>query len=127
MLSVPPPKSAASSSSSFKLPSFDLDLDEFFVVILFLALVFSLLFVGIYIIYTAPVLLTEAAFEALLTGALVRRARKIDRPGWVGAVTRATAWPFIVVLILSIALGWAVQHACPGATRVSDAFHCAEQ
>ncbi len=124
---APPPPPAPAKASGFKLPSFDFDFDEWIVVVLFLALVASLLFAGIYIIYTAPAILSEAAFEALLAGALLRRAKKIDGPGWVGAVTRATAWPFIAILLLSIGLGWAVQKSCPGAVRMRDAFHCVER
>ncbi|HYO76555.1 MAG TPA: hypothetical protein VE010_08835 [Thermoanaerobaculia bacterium] len=101
------------------------DADEWLVVVLFLALVAALLLGGIYILYTAPMILTEVAFEALLAGVLARQARRIDHPGWVGAVTRATVWPFVSILILSMSLGWAVQKACPDATRLRDAFHCA--
>lgn len=106
--------------------SFDIgfDGDELIVVVLFLALVAALLFAGIYLIYSAPLILTEAAFEAALVGALARRAKKIDRPGWVGAVSKATAWPFIAILVLAMALGWAVQKVCPEATRMREAFDC---
>jgi len=110
-----------SSKSGFDI---GFDADELIVVILFLALVAALLFAGIYLIWTAPAILTEVAFEAALVGALARRAKKIDRPGWVGAVSRATAWPFIAILVLAIALGWAVQKSCPSAMRMRDAFHC---
>lgn len=114
--------SAPSSSGS----SFDIgfDADEWIVVVLFLALVAALLFAGIYLIWSAPVILTDAAFEAALVGALARRAKKIDRRGWVGAVSKATAWPFLAILVLAILLGWAVQKACPDATRLRDAFNC---
>ena len=101
------------------------DADELVVVILFLALVAALLFAGIYLIWSAPAILTEAAFEAALVGALARRAKKIDSPGWVGAVSKATALPFLGILVLAMTLGWVVQKACPEATRMRDAFHCA--
>jgi hypothetical protein len=103
---------------------FSLDADEFVIVILFLALVLSLVVIGIYVIYTAPALLGEAAFEALLAGALARRARGVDRPGWVGVVWRATVWPFLLVLVLTVGLGWAVQRRCPDARVLRDAFRC---
>lgn len=103
---------------------FDLDLDGLIVVALFIALVGALLFVGLYIIYTAPALLSEAAFEALLAGALVRRAKKIDRPGWVGAVWKATLWPFLAIVILAGALGWAANKYCPEANTLRGAWEC---
>jgi hypothetical protein len=125
--SVPSPAAHVSSASTNRgcFPSIDLDFDGLVVIVLFLALVAALLFAGVYIIYTAPAILTEAAFEAALAGVLAKRARKIDRPGWTGAVTRATAWPFLAILILSVALGWAAQRACPEALTMREAFHCA--
>ena len=109
--------------------SFDIDLDGegLLLILLFLALVFSLIVIGVYAIYSAPALLGEAAFEALLAGALARRARKVDRPGWMGVVWRATVWPFILVLLLSIGLGWAAQRICPDAQILRDAIHCDER
>ncbi|HEX8255617.1 MAG TPA: hypothetical protein VF846_20925 [Thermoanaerobaculia bacterium] len=117
-------KGGASTPKSGFSFGFDFDFDEWIVVVLFLALIAALLLGGFYILYTAPMIFTEAAFEALLAGALARRARKIDSPGWVGAVTRATVWPFLSILILAMFLGWAVQNACPGATRLRHAFDC---
>ncbi|HEY0160919.1 MAG TPA: hypothetical protein VGF28_26785 [Thermoanaerobaculia bacterium] len=105
--------------------SFGFDPDELIVVVLFIALAGALLATGIWLIYTAPAILTEAAFEAILTTALVRRAKKIDRVGWVGAVTRATVLPFAIILALAVGLGFAVEKSCPSATRLQDAFHCA--
>lgn len=94
------------------------------VVVILGALVLLLFVAGIYLIWTAPAILAEAAFEALLAAALARRTKKINRPGWVGVVWRATVWPFVGILVLSIALGWAVQNRCPEAKRLRDAFHC---
>ena len=116
-----PVKSGGGGKSSF---SFDLGGDEGVVVVLFVVLVLSLLVIGIYIIYTAPVMLSEAAFEAALAAALVRGAKKIQRPGWMGVVWRATIWPFIIVLVLSTALGYAAHRYCPKAKKLRDVWHC---
>lgn len=115
--------SGGGKSSGFSF-DFGFDADELIVVVVFVALVAGLLFAGVWLIYSAPAILTEAAFEAILTAALVRRAKKIDSVGWVGAVTRSTALPFIAILILALGLGFAVQNACPSATRLRDVFHC---
>ena len=109
----------SSGGSSF---NFDFGDDDFAVVILFIALVLSILVIGIYLIYTAPALLSEAAFEAALAAALAKRAKQIHRPGWMGTVWRATVWPFVIVLALSIALGWFAQKRCPEARRLRDVF-----
>lgn len=107
--------------------SFDVDGEGLIVVILLIALVLALLLVGIYVIYSAPVILSEAFFEALLAGVLAKRARRIRGARWLGAVWRATAWPFLGVLALAIALGWAVRHTCPEAHRLMEVFECSSK
>jgi hypothetical protein len=66
------------------------------------------------------VILPEAAFEALLAAGLVRAARRARFGGWARGVLRSTALPFTLVLGSAVVLGWAVQHACPAATRLLD-------
>lgn len=106
---------------------FDLDFDALAVVLLVIALAAAMLFAGVYLIWTAPAILGEAAFEAALAAALAKRTKRISGAGWIGAVWRATFWPFVAILILSVAVGWAVQNACPEAQRLRDAFHCADK
>ena len=68
----------------------------------------------------APVILPEAAFEALLAAGLVKAARRAEFGGWARGVLRSTALPFALVLAAAVVLGWAVQHVCPAATRLLD-------
>lgn len=121
------PKSVAGKSS---LPGcgFDIDLDGGALVILALliALIGAIVFASVYVIWLAPTILAEAAFEAALAAMLARRAKKLERSGWVGKVWRATVWPLIAIVIVSAALGIAVQRYCPGAKRLRDALHCAD-
>lgn len=76
-------------------------------------------------VYTAPALLSEAAFEAVLAASIARRAKKSEGTGWIGAVTRATVVPFLAVLALSVLLGWLAQRRCPDALKLRDAVNCA--
>ncbi|HJQ41265.1 MAG TPA: hypothetical protein VKB93_29345 [Thermoanaerobaculia bacterium] len=117
----------ASGSWGKALPDLGGDGDDWLVIVLFVAVVLSLLLIGIYVIYTAPVMLSEAAFEALLAAAVARQAKKIQRPGWIGVVWRATVWPFLVVLVLTAALGWVAQRRCPEAKKLRDVFHCPQR
>jgi len=82
--------------------------------------------VGGYLIYTAPAILAEAAFEALLAAALARRTKRIAGVGWVGSVFAATFWVFASVLVFSIVLGWYAQMRCPEAMRLRDAINCGD-
>lgn len=75
---------------------------------------------GIYLIYQAPVILSDAAFQAVLSTSLIRRMKKMSDPDWVGSVFRATAVPFAIVIICTVAAAWAAHHAYPAATKMSD-------
>lgn len=100
------------------------DLDDLLVIVLLLLLVVCLCGFAIYFIWTAPALLSEAAFEAALAASLARRTRKAASGNWIGSVFRATVVPFAVVLVLSGLLGWAAQRQCPEARRLRDALSC---
>ena len=87
--------------------------------ILFLILLFG---GGIYLIYEAPVIFSEAAFELVLATTLIKRARSIDSSNWMGSVLRAT-WPaFALTLVITVAAGWALMTYCPQAIKITDAF-----
>lgn len=77
---------------------------------------------GIYLIYEAPVIISEAAFEFILATTLIKKARSIDSPNWIGSVFRAT-WPaFALTLVLTIIAGWVIMTYCPQAIKITDAF-----
>ena len=115
---------AAASAPSSDLPGCGIDVDEAAVVVVLAALVFALVAAGLYVIWAAPVILAEAAFEAALAAALARSAKRIDRPGWAGKVWRATALPFVVVLLIAALAGATAQSYCPEATRLREVVAC---
>jgi len=126
-ISTAPSKLVGSSGGSDKSGCLSLDIggdDGCVVVILLAALIGALFFAGAYLIYAAPAILGEAAFEALLAAALARRAKKLAAGGWAGSVFKATVWIFLAVLALSITLGWYAQKSCPNARRIRDAINC---
>ena len=112
----------AGGGSSSKL---DLDFgDDWGLVILIALLVLAIVIAVVYVIYAAPAILSEAAFNAALTGALVRRAKHATHGSWEGSVIKATALPFLAVLILATATGWYAHKHCPSATRLREAVQC---
>ncbi|HEX6095336.1 MAG TPA: hypothetical protein VF432_03345 [Thermoanaerobaculia bacterium] len=111
------------SGSSFDL-DFGGDLEGVVIMIVLITILLLLGGAAIYYIYTAPVLLSEAAFEAVLAASIARRAKRSEGTGWIGAVTRATVLPFVVVLALSIFLGLLAQGRCPEALKLRDALRC---
>jgi hypothetical protein len=77
---------------------------------------------GLYLIYSAPAILSEAAFECVLAGSLVKRSRQMNDPDWMGSVLRATWVPFAVVLVIAVAAGWVLHAYYPEVTRIADLF-----
>lgn len=88
--------------------SLDLDGDGLVLIILAAVLAVAVFALSGYLIWTAPDVLTEAAFGASLTGVLARPARQQSQAGWVMGVVRKTWWPFAIVLVLALLVaGWA--------------------
>jgi hypothetical protein len=123
MAAVPvasPAKSGGSSSSSgFSL---DLDGDGLLLLLLFALLVIGICGVGVYLVYQAPVILSEAAFHVALVPGLVRTARNSHDPGWLPGVLRTTVLPFAIVLALAALFGYQAHKRCPGAVSVRQVF-----
>ena len=118
-----PVKASSSSGSGFNLGDI-CDGDEGMLVVLVALLVLAIAAAAIYVIWAAPAILSEAAFQGALAAALTRRAKKISHGTWQGSVIRATVIPFAIVLLFAVALGWYAQKRCPAATRLREAIHC---
>jgi len=82
-----------------------------------LAIVFG---AGLYLVYDAPFILSEAAFDFILAASLIKSTRKIDDPDWKSSVLRTTWKPFVSALLISF-LGAYILHAnYPGAHKLSE-------
>ena len=75
---------------------------------------------GAYLVYEAPFILSEAAFEFILAAGLVRGARRIDSSDWMGSVFKTTSLPFALTLALALLAGYLMHHYFPGITRISE-------
>jgi hypothetical protein len=103
---------------------FSLDLDDAWPVVLaLLVLVACLGGAAIWLVWQAPVILPEAAFNALLASHLVHAARRDAALGWARGVLKSTLIPFLLVLVAAALVGWAVHHVCPPARRLADVVH----
>jgi len=99
------------------------DFDKAAVVLfLFGLLVAAVVGAGAYLLYQAPDILTEAAFQAALATGLLRRARGIDSPHWSGSVFRATWLPFAIVTVLGYLFGMFAQAVYPEARTVVELY-----
>lgn len=77
---------------------------------------------GVYLVYEAPFILSEAAFEFVLAAGLMRGTRRIDSNDWVGSVFKTTAIPFGLTLALALLAGYLMHRWFPGVTRISGLF-----
>lgn len=73
-----------------------------------------------YLVYEAPFILSEAAFEFILAAGLVRGVRRIDSADWMGSVLKTTWIPFAITLALSLFAADLMQNYFPGVTRISE-------
>jgi hypothetical protein len=96
----------------------DLDLgDDAGAVVAIIALVVIVLAVcgaGVYLVWQAPMILSDAAFQVVMTWAVRRKAGEVDDAAWVGSVVKATVWPFVAMLVLTVVTGAVVQGMYPG-------------
>jgi len=103
----------------------DLDLgDDWAILLLLAALVLAIVFAGGYLIYVAPSILPEAAWQAALATTLVRSTKKADHQNWMKCILRSSAIPFAIILILGSALGWEARKHCPKAVKLSQVWYC---
>jgi hypothetical protein len=72
-----------------------------------------------YIVAEAPMVLVEAAFEAMLAGGLLRTRRWASEADWLGAVLRYTWKTLAFVLGVTLAFSLAVAHFLPEARTLA--------
>jgi hypothetical protein len=127
---VLPPLSAPDTfrGSGWSLPKIDLDLgdDGWEILLLLAALVLVIVFAGGYLIYAAPQILPEAAWQAVFASTLTR-VSKDDHHGWMSGVLKSTVIPFAIVMVLAGALGWVAHKQCPQAAKLMEVFSCPAQ
>lgn len=97
------------------------------VVLLVAAAVLAFAAAGVYLIWAAPGILAEVAFEAFLASALIPGARRSEAQGWLHGTVRATILPFAFMLIAAVGFGWAARELCPDARRTVDVIACARR
>ena len=112
------------ASGSWGVPDVDVGGDDLVVVLLFIALALVLVIAAVWLIWAAPAILGDAAFESALAAALIRHARKASCGGWIGSIAKSTILPFALILALAITAGWFAQKHCPSARRLREAVAC---
>ena len=94
--------------------------DGGWVLLLLIALAAAVFGAIVWIVYTAPTILADAAFAAMLSAGLVRPARHIASGGWVASVVGRTWIAFAVVFVLAMAFAVVAQRHFPDAHTLAD-------
>lgn len=92
------------------------------VLLAILALLAAIFGVGIYVIWQAPALLAEVAFEGALAAGLVKPLRRIEDPGWIGGALRASAIPFLLIFACTMAIAFLAESHAPEASTLVEAI-----
>jgi len=99
------------------------DLDDAGVILVAIGVLLAAIFgAAVYLVYIAPHILSEAAFNFLLGSSLIRSYKKVNQPDWMGSVFKDTYKPFLSVLLISFAAAGVIHHYAPNLTKVSDLF-----
>ncbi len=95
--------------------------DNIIVAVIVLAILVATILVStVLVLYSAPTILAEAAFEGVLAASLIKRTRIISDKAWAGSILKATWKPFAVTLGVAF-IGGAVLHSYfPQAVRLAD-------
>jgi hypothetical protein len=100
-----------------------LELEEGIILIPLMLILAAIFGVGILLIYEAPVILSEAAFEFVLAGVLVKKAKEIDNPDWIGSVFKNTWKPFLCTLLVAIISSSILSYFFPEVIKLSQIFN----
>jgi hypothetical protein len=98
--------------------------DDGILVVLAIAALLAVIFgAGIYLVWQAPTMLAEAAFEGALAGGLVKSIRRVNDPGWVGGTVRASAVPFLLIFVCAMTIASLAERYAPEARTLVEAIH----
>lgn len=102
----------------------DIDGDGWILIVLFIVLILAILGSGFYLIYIAPEVLSEAAFQLVLASSLSKVSREMDATAWMGSVLKRTWLPMILVFGLTTAFGYYATQFCPQAGKLTEVGAC---
>ena len=89
-------------------------------VIVLVVIVATILVSTVFLLYGAPAILAEAAFEGLLAASLIKRTRAISDKAWAGSILKATWKPFALAMGVAILAGLVLHSFYPDAIKLAD-------
>ncbi len=80
------------------------------------ALVATVALAGVWVVWSAPVLMAELLVDAAIAGGLYRRMQGMQQQGWWRVCVSHTTWPLLGLLLFFAMPGGFAQELAPGAT-----------
>lgn len=109
----------SSGSSGF---SFDLDLDDGWLILIIVVALLASVIAALYVVYIAPALLAEILLDGVLMAGLYERVKSIEHKHWLRSALRRTAVPAIVIVVFFTIAGYAMHAAAPEATSIGEVW-----
>lgn len=109
----------SSGSSGF---SFDLDLEDGWLIVIAIVALLGGLIATFYVIYIAPALLAEILLDGVLMAGLYKRVKSIEHRHWLRSALRRTAVPAIVIAVFFTIGAYAMQRAAPEAHSIGEVW-----
>ncbi|MCG6533318.1 MAG: hypothetical protein L7F78_01215 [Syntrophales bacterium LBB04] len=96
--------------------------DNSFIVaaLVLLALVVTILISVVFLLYGAPTILAEAAFQGVLATSLIKKTQTISDRSWAGSIFKATWKPFAGTLAMAFLCGLVLHKFFPKAIKLAD-------
>lgn len=115
--------STGSSRSHGVGDAFDLFGEGEFVAVIFgILLICGVLFASFYVVYIAPEILFEIAFDAFMGFGYYRVMKSRESKHWSEGAIKSTIIPFLITLALVVVCGAVIQSLVPGAIKLRDIF-----
>ena len=109
----------SSSSTGF---SFDLDLEEGWLIVIAIVAIIAGAIAALYIVYIAPALLAEILLDGVLLAGLYKQVKSIERRHWLSTALRRTVLSAILVAVFFGVAGYAMQRTAPEARSVGEVW-----
>jgi hypothetical protein len=110
---------SSSSSTGF---SFDLDLEEGWLIVIAIIVILAGAIAALYIVYIAPALLAEILLDGVLLAGLYKQVKSIEHKHWLTTALRRTVLSAILVAVFFGVAGYAMQRTAPEARSVGEVW-----
>ena len=102
--------------------SFDLDLEEGWLVVIAIVAIMAGAIAALYIVYIAPALLAEILLDGVLLAGLYKQVKSIEHRHWFTTAVRRTVISATLVAIFFGVAGFAMQRTAPEARSVGEVW-----